>query len=858
MKYRLFDRASFVLSILSLTTLAACGGGGSGGGGGGGTVANPPLQTVAGFALLSATTSGQASDNLSFGVDLSEDGRFALFLSNSSNLVASDTNNSLDVFRRDSATNQIVRVSESSANAEANAGSSSAAMSSDGRFVAFISGASNLVAGDGNNTDDVFLKDLSNNNCTRLSLSTGGAEANDTSLELSMSGDGRLVVFSSLASNLVAADTNNATDIFVRDTQTNMTTRVNLGPASAEANGASDSPRISKDGRFVAFVSDASNLVMNDTNGAPDIFVRDLQMNTTVRVSVDSAGAESNGVAFGPSLSRDGRFVSFVSSASNLVNGDSNGRDDVFRRDLMLNQTIRVSVGNMAVEANGNASEGRLSGDGRFVLFTSVASNLASGDDNARNDVFVRDTERAETRLVSVNEDGFLLPLGASLPVLSDDGRRLAFTTLSSVSSLDSNNQGDFAGRLNASAGVSALTLSSVDSVGTKGNGDSLSADVSGQAFVVCFASDASNLVANDSLGFRDVFVRNAGLSRTVRASEDASGTEANGLSEAPALSEDGFVVAFESEASNLVTGDSNNQRDVFVKSLLDQSIVRVSVNSQGQEVNGDSFAARLSADGRYVVFESDASDLVTTDGNGLRDVFRHDRMTGVTVRVSVDAQGQDSDGASGQAAISADGRFVAFQSMATDLVASDGNGVADVFLRDMQNNTTQRLSLDSAGVEANAASARPRLTADGRLLVFQSEASNLVSQDGNSQQDIFLKDRITGICVRVNVSDAGVEANGLSLNPQVSRDGGFVSFLSEASNLVSADGNGVRDAFVFDTNAQTVARVNLDASGAVTGAPGVQSVALSADGQSVAFVTAANLNAGDTADADVGVRPRS
>ena len=171
------------------------------------------------------------------------------------------------------------------------------------------------------------------------------------------------------------------------------TTRVSVGPGNAQGNGRSFIPALSADGRYAAFYSDASNLVAGDTNGARDVFVRDLQTGETTRVSVSTSGAEANGDSFAPAVSSDGRFVAFASSASNLVDGDTNDANDVFVRDRQTNTTTRVSVGFDGSQANGGSDQPSLSGDGRLVAFTSAATNIVAGDLNGVRDAFVYDRQ---------------------------------------------------------------------------------------------------------------------------------------------------------------------------------------------------------------------------------------------------------------------------------------------------------------------------------------------------------------------------------------------------------------------------------------------------------------------------------
>ena len=375
---------------------------------------------------VSVDSVGNQGNDGSFNSSFSADGRFVAFDSDASNLVRGDNNNSQDIFVRNLLTNTITRVSSGD---QGNSNSSYPSISADGRFVAFQSQANILVRGDTKNPTDIFVRDLLTNTTIRVSVDSAGNQGNDSSYSPSISADGRFVAFGSKAFNLVPGDTNNSGDIFVRDLLTNTTTRVSVGSAGNQGNSNSSYPSISADGKFVTFSSDASNLVPGDTNNSGDIFVRDLLTNTTTRVSVDSAGNQGNDSSYRPSISADGKFVAFSSNASNLVPGDTNNSDDIFVRDLLTNTTTRVSVdsaGNQAIGISRAAPS--ISADGRFVVFNSTSTNLVPGDTNANGDVFVRDLSTNTTTRVSVDSAGNQ-GNGISFrpPSISANGRFVAF-----------------------------------------------------------------------------------------------------------------------------------------------------------------------------------------------------------------------------------------------------------------------------------------------------------------------------------------------------------------------------------------------------------------------------------------------
>jgi Tol biopolymer transport system component len=407
---------------------------------------------------------------------------------------------------------------------------------------------------------------------TRVSVASDGTQGNERSFESSISADGRYVAFYSDASNLVPGDNINMNDVFVHDRQTGETSHVSVASDGTQGNLHSTFPSISADGRYVAFRSYANNLVPGDTNGDRDIFVYDRQTGETTRVSVASDGSQANSRSSHPSISADGRYVAFESGASNLVSGDTNNAWDIFVHDRQTGETTRVSVASDGSQTNYVASgSASISADGRYVAFESGDSNLVPGDTNNAEDIFVHDRQTGETTRVSVASDGSQAHYGASSPSISADGRSVAFHSLS------------------------------------------------------------NNLVPGDTNAY-DVFVHDRQTGETTRVSVASDGSQSNQQSRNPSISADGGSVAFHAYASNLVPGDTNSDRDVFVHDRQTGETTRVSVASDGAQGNSFSRSPSISADGGSVAFESEASNLVPGDTNGPGvtgiDIFVHDRGT--------------------------------------------------------------------------------------------------------------------------------------------------------------------------------------------------------------------------------------
>jgi hypothetical protein len=399
------------------------------------------------------------------------------------------------------AAGEFTRVSVSSSEVEGNAYSRDADLSADGRYVVFWSGANNLVAGDTNDWEDLFLRDIQTGQTTRISVSSSGAQADNSSYLPAISGDGRYIAFNSDATNLVSGDTNGFTDVFLHDRQTGTTTRISLSPSGAQANGISDSyVAISSNGRYIAFNSEATNLVSGDTNGVTDVFVYDRMAGMTERVSLDSNEVQGNAGSFSPSISADGRFVAFSSGASNLVSGDANARTDIFVRDRQTGETSRVSLNSSGVEADRGATDAAISGDGRFVTFSSEATNLLPGGEEPYGypHVYLHDRQTGATTLASIDVDGYQMVGWAENPDISADGRFVAF---------------DFDDR-------------------------------------------------GDGIGFNAIYIHDRLTGTTTRVSGPGGGSEDSSFG--PAISPDGRFVTFSSFNNSLVPNDTNNWNDVF------------------------------------------------------------------------------------------------------------------------------------------------------------------------------------------------------------------------------------------------------------------------------------------------------
>jgi Tol biopolymer transport system component len=415
------------------------------------------------------------------------------------------------------------------------------------------------------------------------------------------------------------------------------------------------------------------------------------------RVPAAGAPASFTTEAPAPSLRR----VAFQSDATTLVAGDTNGRTDMFVRDIVTGTTTRASVSSTGNQLFfGDAAQGAMTPDGKFLAFQYGGSDLIPGQNGSR--IYVRDLDTGTVEVSPPPPD----PISASAPTISADGRMVAFHG---------------------------------------------------------FSFTNSNIYVWD---------RQTGtLTNISLTPSGAASTSGNCFS--PALSGNGRYVAFESFKNDLVLGGTNGVRHIFVRDLQTNLTEQVSRSSAGVQGNANSTVPAISADGRFVAFPSAANNLVSNDLNGVVDIFVRDRQTGTTEIVSVSTGGDRANTNGGDEpqppSISADGRYVVFEHAASNLVTGDTNGTYDIFVRDRQLGTTQRISLSSAGVEGNGSSRWASIYPGGRFVAFASEASNLVTGDTNGVADIFLHDLTTGTTTRLSVATDGTQADGPSNVPVAS-----------------------------------------------------------------------------------------
>ena len=803
-------------------------------------------------------------------------------------------------------------------------------ISSNGQYAVFESSATDLVSGDTNNATDVFVRDVINGTNILVSVNTNGGFGNGSSGSAVLTPDGRYVAFVSSASNLVPGDSNGIQDIFVRDLQSGTTTIASPGARSVgvTAGSASAAPVITPDGRFVAFYSSATNLVPGKTN-IGDIYVRNLIAGTTTwassgaRAQLNAVFGTSNGVCFCPKISADGLLVAFEVSAAAYAKTAG----VVLRYNLASHQTDVVNTNaNAPIGAYEDSRTIDLSPDGRFVA--SVANTDTSGVNIV---VYLWDAQTGTNRLVSADVNSAAPVSGSSYaPLVEPSGRYVAF--LSDSTNLTTNILVGYCHLYcrDTQAGTTVLLDADTNGVGVGVNPEdypSWSQDARFLAFECANAGDRNH--------YQDIFVSDLQSNATELVSiqhPSISSLTPDGpsiFSTAIPLSFDGQYVAFASEADNLVANDTNGLRDVFVRDLSLGTNILVSADTNGLPAAGFSSEASISSDGRYVVFSSSAANLVPGDTNNLVDVFESDLQNGTTTLVSVNLTGVGPGNASSYSPlVSSDGRFVMFRSQAQNLTSgSFGTGIENLFLRDLQSGTNYALTSASSAIAVSSAAMTPdghyvvfigkiagssslylyvwdshlatlvytnttagliqvaispdgqrlaystssgffladrgnpannatigtgssvsfstqwgwNFNTDGSLLVFETSAT-LAAMDTNGVKDVYLYDVLvkTNFLISQNLNGTGA-GDGASDSPVISPDSRFVAYRSAADNLVPGDSNSVPDVFIYDRIGGATMLLTASQSGNRSGNNRSLIPLFSGDGQTLVFQSAAS-----------------
>ncbi|MEA2563250.1 MAG: hypothetical protein QOH06_4754 [Acidobacteriota bacterium] len=828
---------------------------------------------------------GEASEAV-----LSADGRWTAFTSTSPNLAPgqSDGNRYPDVFLLDRLSGEVTLVSHAAGFPDTASAlySSSPSISDDGRWIAFQSGSGNLVPGQtgGAYSYQVYLHDRIAGSTVLVSHAAGSttASGNATSSWPRISGDGSHVAFMSLATNLVpgASDANTKEDVFLYDRAAGTTILVSRSGASAgtAANGRSLFPEISADGGYVLYGSEATDVIAGgtDSNLGQDVFLYSQAAGTNKLVShaagLPFTAAGSSSIA--ASLSDDGAFAVFTSQALNLVAGQTGAAGNTFLFERATGAVTLVSHTPGSSTTAATAYWGSISGDGAWVAFGSTGTGLIAGgtDTNGDSDIFLFERATGAVTLVSRQSGtaGTAANAGSnSPPTLSQDGRYVLFASAASnlvPFQVDPNGFGDVF-LFDRVAGTMALASHMEGSSATAGNQGGSAAALSADGSFAAFLSGSTDLTAEEDLnGGPDLFLYShaTGTNAAVSFSEPVVRTSASGASFG-IPNGDGRFHPLASAGTDLVEGqvDANDDYDVFLADRLlgTTTLVSHAAGSPETAANKPSNNPRISADGKWMVFYSEATDLIPDIGpppvGFATFIALYGREAGTLTLVSRSASDptKRSNGSAYSQEISGNGRYVVFSSTGTNLVTGQLDSFTpssdDVFLYDRVTGSMALASHSASNplqaVNGSGSNQLLGISFDGRFVIFPSRAGNLVSgqTDANNGNDLFLYDRDTGavtLVTRAAGSATTTASAPTSLNfwlPALSADGRYFAYVSAATNLVAgqADTNGGDDVFLFDRVAGTTTLLSRKSGTlATTGNAGCSSPAISDDGRHVAF----------------------
>jgi Tol biopolymer transport system component len=713
-------------------------------------------------------------------------------------------------------------------------------ISPDGRFVLFSSHAVDLVTNDnGYIGQNVFLCDRSSNTITLVSANVSGTGgANGTSLGGQVSTNGRYALFASDATDLLPGDTNGFSNVYVRDLQSATNILVSVATDGTFGNGPSTDPVMTPDGRWVAFVSSATNLVSGVTNGIMNLFLRDLVNGITTQVTAGSTGVSPT--VSSPVITPDGRYVAFASSATGMVAGVSRyNQTEIYLYDLVLNKMTWASTNAGLTVSNllhlyvtpyytMPCSHPVISNDGRYIAFrTGWTNGLVSPGVSAIAAVIVfqYDTVANTTTILCTN--GYPPWPGwddAYGPVMTPDGRFVAYVQLEPAGT--TNYSGVFLwDRL---AGTNVLVSADANGLWPT-NSTSLAPTLSSDGRYVTFLSDATTLVSNTVSSGQHIYRRDLQTDTTVLVDVDTNNAgSVDQTGTIPSMSADGQSVVFSALDGGLIVGDNNNAADIFLWNAAAGTNVLISSHNPSVTFQSGNLSSTLgpisvSGNGGLVAFASYANNLIPNDFNGDADVFVHNLPAGSNLLVSVGLDGNSAQGGpSYNPVISADGRYVIFDSFATNLVAGDNNGAVDVFRRDLQTSTTVQSSLYSYtnGMGANNIGTysitAPVCSLNGRYVAFVCFTNALTLGPGVLTNQLCWRDMNTGLTILWG-----------GPNP---------------SHPISMSANGQRVAFFDNQSLLYVWDANLQANIYTNTTSGLTSAALSPDGNRLLYLAANQL----------------
>lgn len=711
---------------------------------------------------------------------ISGNGRYVCFRTSHPGLVASDTGVSTDCYRLDLDTHTFYRFNLHSNGTPANqkfySNYGNMGISDDGNKIVFLSEAKDLIDSDANGTTaDAFMHNVADGTTVLISKYPGGSQPGTATEFVSLSRDGQTAAFS-------VDDGSGALQVYAYDSVTGNTELASLrdGSLSVTANDHCIMPEISGDGKRVLFGSQADNLHADESDAYYDIFIRDLDTHETIWVTRDSNDSKigANVTIFGTShrkfdLSFDGALVAFVSYDEDTLPEDSNGEWDVLLKDLNDGSLTLVSQHD-GVLGNGYSNAVHMSDDGSQVLFDSMASNLVELDNNGMYDVFVRDFNK--DTLIVLDKTKQTMATAAASSDMDYSGRYVVFQTrTNNIVSPVLSGSSAYNVYLHDCSMSTTSSLYEVNENSTYGANDPCIDDA---ASMVCFRSRSSNMISADPSGDDQIYGVELSSGIISRLSRHSDGTNGNGDSSSPDLSPDGTCVVYASDSTNLVTIDANAKDDIFLTELSSGTTTLVSVHSDGTQANDHSDNPVASANGTVVAFDSEATNLVDTDTNSRKDVFI--RTDGVTTLISRNADGTQGNDNSRGPSIDSAGRYVVFESRANTLVNADSGFYTDIFLYDINSDTLMLISKNTDGTIGNGSSFSPVINSDGNYVVYGSSATNLVGESTGSGNEAYVYDIVndTTSILSSLINDQLAQTSSFNYSPMfsVSGDGTFAA----------------------------------------------------------------------------------
>jgi RHS repeat-associated protein len=831
-------------------------------------------MSVEPLTVIDESRIGLTANGTPSAVSMSDDGQVIAFQSDAPDLVPNDLNNLADIFVYYPGTDRLELISENAAGTNsANAASTNPRVSPDGRYVMFESTARDLVP-NGNSTRQLYVRDLLTQSTSVISVTNDGIAGNGASQAGWWSGDSTKVVFESFANNFSTLDSNNYRDVYLRDLTAQTTTLLSTNrEGTAAGNAQSYSPQISRDGNSVVFVSYAQDFIENDLTNIEDVYIRDLTTGSIEIASIDTDGVRQPTAHLSlteDAISADGRYILFVTGAQGFASMPTFNGNNLYLRDRQLGTTTVIST-NATGEFGVGGFSGSITPDGRYITFVSNGGGIdtAGIDQNDEYDIFRRDMVTGVTELVTVNLTGDNGGDGLSVvPRMSDDGRYIAFFSDAGNLSQDLDTNQQLSPAVNRrDIFVRDMQTGVTTNVSGRGNGQSqlYANDRSFTQFA--FETLATNFVPGDLNQRVDIIVTNTDDHSVKLASrrEPTFPPDVLGGGAYVSSTPDGRYVAFNAAPSaDLVPGIRFTGFQISSAYVLDRQTDEIQVVDLTPDptISGGGFNPLITPDGRYVAFISRVPtggsvplvDDVTFTGHFFsgRDVYVRDLVSGETQLVTIDPTGTTSNNGTDtpEHALSNDGRYVAFTSNSDNLVPgiSNPSRFIAVYQRDLWTGQTVLVSqnVNNDGV-ISGSSANLNMSSDGRYVSFTSNANDLTQSDTNNQADIFRWDRVSNTLSLVSVNtDGSAPGNNNSggntgFRPVMSQDGRWIAFASRASDLVAGDTNNRDDVFVRDMSAGETILVSTNVSGTNGANQHSTYPTITTDGRTILFLSAAN-----------------